>query len=191
MSTLITILIAGIFTNNLLASKLLGIENATEKVTPRALLNKCGVLSALLFLSSLATYPIVKYLLTPFGADYLSPLVSVIIICAISFLAFSLSKKYAESVYLFLKEHSSVLSCSTVVLGLCLNISYNEITTNFIAAVVYVIASAMGFTLVSFMFYAINKQIEETSLPLCMKGLPITLLIASFIALAFGGFSGI
>ena len=191
MSTLITILFAGIFTNNLLTSKLLGIENITENNSWSALLKKCGLLSALMFLSAIATYPVLRYLLNPLKVDYLAPLVSVIIICGLLWLTFFLTKKYAEYGYKFLKENGSVLGCSTVVLGLCLNLANNDLVTGFITAMVYAIASAIGFTVVTLMFYAINNRLEDANLPECVKGLPTTLFIASFIALAFSGFSGI
>ncbi len=191
MSNLITLLIAGIFTDNLLTSKLLGLENVGEKTTPTELLKKCGALTVLLFVSSAVTYPVFRWVLTPLGAEYLYPFCAVIIVCSLLAAAFFLSKRYLPVVYSFLNKNRQVLTCSAVVLGLCLNAAQSDLVTGYLAALIYSLASSVGFAAVSFIFYAINNRLSDSSLPECVKGLPVTLIVASFISLAFSGFAGI
>lgn len=191
MSSFTTLLIAGIFTDNLLTSKLLGLENVSEKTAPTELLKKCGALAALLFVSSAVTYPVFRWVLTPLGAEYLYPFCAVIIICSLLAAAFFLSKRYLPAVYGFLSKYKQVLICSAVVLGLCLNAVQSDLVTGYLTALFYSFASSVGFAAVSFIFYAINNRLSDSGLPECVKGLPATLIVASFISLAFSGFAGI
>lgn len=192
MSSFVTLLVAGIFTDNVITAKLLGVDELYENDgSTVALLKKCGALTALLMLSVLITYPLYALVLSPLGLEYLSAFVTVIVICAVLVAAFLLSKRFLPVLYGFLKDNSRILTCSAVVLGLCLNTFQNELITGYLTAIIYTVASAVGFTLVSLIFYAIRERLEGTDLPECVKGLPITLLIASLLSLAFSGLSGI
>lgn len=192
MSSLVTLLVAGIFTDNIITAKLLGVDELYEKDrSTAALLKKCGALTALLLVSVLITYPLYSLALKPLGLEYFSALVAVIVICAVLVGAFLLSKRFLPVLYGFLQENSRILTCSAVVLGLCLNTFQNELVTGYLTAIIYTVVSGVGFTLVCLIFYAIRERLEATDLPECVKGLPITLLIASLISLAFSGLAGI
>jgi electron transport complex protein RnfA len=188
MNSFIVLLIAGIFTENLVTSKLFGIsEVSAAKTTPINLIRKCGVLSALLFVATAAAFPVNYYLLPLLDVEYLAPVVSVIIISGLIFATFAISKKILPAVYGFLKEHETVLICSAAVFGMVLTASQNELVTGFGGALLYALASGIGFTIVAFIFYGIHYRLEETNFPATLKGLPMTLIIASLISLAFSG----
>lgn len=192
MSSLVTLFIAAVFTDNIITAKLLGVDELYEKDRSLiSLLKKCGVLTALLVLSSAATYPVQEWLLNPLGAGYLSAFAFALIICGILFALYLISKRFSPKLFEFLKENSRVLVCSSVVLGLCLSVSQNDIVTNYWTSLFYSFASGVGFTLVSLIFFAVRERLNETDLPECVNGLPITLLIASLLSLAFSGFAGI
>ncbi len=192
MSSLITLFIAAVFTDNIVTAKLLGVDELYEKDRSLiSLLKKCGVLTALLVLASAVTYPVQEWILKPLGAGYLSAFAFALIICGILFALYLISKRFSPKLFAFLKENSRVLVCSAVVLGLCLSVSQNDLVTNYWTSLFYSFASGIGFTLVSLIFFTVRERLNETDLPECVKGLPITLLIASLLSLAFSGFAGI
>lgn len=192
MSSLVTLFIAAVFTDNIVTAKLLGVDELYEKDRSLiSLLKKCGVLIALLVLASAVTYPVQEWILNPLGAGYLSAFAFALIICGILFALYLISKRFSPKLFTFLKENSRVLVCSSVVLGLCLSVSQNDLVTNYWTSLFYSFASGVGFTLVSLIFFAVRERLNETDLPECVNGLPITLLIASLLSLAFSGFAGI
>lgn len=188
MSNFIALLMAGIFTDNIVTSKLLGIEDASENSgSALSLIKKCGVLTALLVLSTAVSYPVTEYILVLLGLGYLSSLAAVIIICGLLAAADIISKKYLPTVYEFLEKNRRVLVCSSVVLGMCLSAAQNELVTGYLSALVFAAATGIGFALVSFVFYGIRHRLDASDLPEAVKGLPVTLVIASLISMAFSG----
>lgn len=193
MKLFITLLISGIFTNNIITNSLLGVDELEKSKTKTTLelIKDCGVLTALLLVCTAVTYPILKWVLAPLKAEYLSALVCVIIICGIIFGLFEFTRRFLPEIYKIVKQNSNMLVCSPIVLGLCLMNVGNELISSYPLALLYAVVSGIGFTAVSFVFMFISQRIYETNLPQSVKGLPITLIIAALISLAFGGFSGI
>lgn len=187
MSGVLALLIAGVFTENVITSKLLGVEQIEDKITLKSLLQKCGVLSVLLFATTLVTYPVFRFILVPLGAEYLSAFCGVIIICGLIAATIVLAKRFLPSLHKFLNVNREVLTCSAVVLGLSLSFMQNELVTGYLSALVLSLSSCVGFTAVSVVFHGINDRLKESDLPECIKGLPITLTVAAFISLAFSG----
>lgn len=192
MSAVITLLAAAILTDNIVLSKLLGVTEATtEQAGLFPLLKKCGLLTALMLVTTAAFYPLDRFVLSPLGIEYLSALVAIIIICGILALIFILSKRFLPAVYGFISRNSALLYCSAAVLGVCLSsVTYDKIT-NYPLALLYAVGAGLGLTLVSIIFYGINYRMATADLPDTVKGLPISLIIAALLSLAFGGFAGI
>lgn len=189
MSVFLTVLLAGIVTDNIVLSRLLGFEESSLSDSMLDVAKKGGLISALLLISTAATYPLLKFLLLPFGLGYLSAFVAVLVICGILALAFTLSKKLLPSVHSFLEGNRAVLGCSAAVLGVCLLSLENDYVTTYPEALVYALASGIGFTLVSLVFFAIRERMKTAELPYFVKGLPLTLLTASLLSMAMGGFA--
>ncbi len=192
MSAVITLLAAAILTDNIVLSKLLGVtEAADEQAGLLPLLKKCGLLTALMLITTAAFYPLDRFVLSPLEIEYLSALAAIIIICGILALVFTLSKKLLPAVYGFISQNSALLYCSAAVLGVCLSsVTYDNVTS-YPLALLYAVGAGLGFTLVSVIFYAINYRMAAVELPDTVKGLPITLIIAALLSVAFGGFAGI
>ena len=74
-----------------------------------------------------------------------------------------------------------------------LGVALNNITLdyNFLEMCVYSLAISVGYLLVIFVFSAIREQLEKAPVPKAFKGVPIALICAAFMALAFNGFSGL
>jgi electron transport complex protein RnfA len=100
-----------------------------------------------------------------------------------------LIKKYFPSLYESFGVYLPLITTNCVVLGVCLNvINYNY---NFLEVLVYSLSISAGYLLVLFIFSAIRSQLERNSVPKTFKGVPIALIVAACMAMAFSAFSGI
>lgn len=193
MKILMTLIFAGIFTNNIITANLLGVDylHYNKKKGYSTLLKSCAVLTAFLFVSAAATYPVLKWVLTPLKLSYLSPLVCIILICTIIFAVYFLSNKCLPKLYSFLKTHFKPKTNLPLILGLCLLSVGNETIIGYPFALLYSVITGIGFTATTVIFSSIYKRLATAELPETIKGLPLTLIIAALISLAFGGFAGI
>ncbi len=192
MSIFFSVMVAGILTDNILLSGLLGFEEASAPENSILnILKKCGFTEALAFLSTLISYPLVKWVLKPLNLDILGPLLCVLVICGICFAAFILTKMFLPSVYKTLNHYKQVITCSALVLGICMKNFTADYVLGFGTSLVYSVAAMLGFLLVSVIFWGIRDFLTDESLPETVKGLPITLLAAALLSMAFQGFAGV
>ncbi len=192
MSIFLSIIVSAVLTDNIVLSSLLGFEQATDKDSSLLeILKKCGITAALVFLSSAVTYPIIRWLLLPFGLDLLSGLVCIIVISGLIVATFILTKMFLPEVYSFLDGYKSVITCSALVLGICLKISSADLIFGYGTALLYALFSMVGFLIVSLIFWSLRGVLNSEDLPRSLRGLPVTLLVAAFISMAFQGFIGV
>ncbi len=193
MKILMTLFFAGIFTNNIITANLLGIDSLhySSKKSFGSLLKNCALLTVLLFVSSAVTYPVFKYVLAPLKLGYLSALVCVILISLILFAVYFLSGKFSPKLYSLLKTCFKPKTGLPILFGLCLLNAGNEIITSYPLALLYSVITGLGFTLTTVIFISIHRRLAESDIPEVLRGLPMTLIIAALISLAFGGFAGI
>ncbi len=191
MDTIITLIFAGLLTDNIVLSKLFLVGKSQEKQTASSILIRSGILGVLMLLSVAATYPIIKWVLTPLSLGFLAPLIALLIVCGIIFAAFLLSRAFVPWLYGVLCAHREFFVCFAAVLCLNLNVFGVDYITGYPEALLYAVISALGFMLVSFIFFGLRTALSKTDIPQSLCGLPMTLLIASLLSMAFGGFSGI
>lgn len=193
MKILIPLLVSGIFTSNLITSNLLGIDALEDgkKTNLLSVLKGGLILTLLLFASTAALVPLNIYVVTPLNIEYLSPLICVIVICAMVYTVNLISKRFIPKLYEFFGANIGAQTLCAVALGLCLISVKNELITSYPVALLYSAICGVGFTLVSIIFFTLNERLKLAELPASVRGLPITLFIASLISLAFGGLAGI
>ncbi len=193
MKILMTLLFAGIFTNNIITANLLGIDSLhySKKKYFSSVLKNCALLTALLFISAAVTYPVFKWVLAPLKLGYLYALVCVILISLILFAVYFLSGKFSPKLYSLLKTFFKTQTCLPIVFGLCLLNTGNEIIISYPLALLYSVITGLGFSLTTVIFISIHRRLAESDIPEVIRGLPMTLIIAAIISLAFGGFAGI
>ncbi len=191
MDTVITLIFAGLLTDNVVLSKLFLVSESQKKQTISSILIKSGILATLMVLSVACTYPIIKWVLTPLSIGFLAPLIALLIVCGIIFAAFLLSRAFVPTLYSTLGAEREFFVCFAAVLCLNLNVFGVEYIAGYLGAFLYAVVSALGFMLVSFIFFGLRTALSKTDIPEILCGLPITLLIASLLSMAFGGFSGI
>ncbi|MEG1887361.1 MAG: RnfABCDGE type electron transport complex subunit A [Oscillospiraceae bacterium] len=190
MSSLITIFLAGIMTENMVLSKFLGICPflGVSKKLKTAVSMSLAVIFVMV-LSTAATYPIYAYILLPNGLDYLQTIVFILIIAALVQLVEIALKKFMPPIYSALGIYLPLITTNCAVLGITIlnftkDLSYGESLVNSLGA-------GVGFLVAMVLFAGVRSRLETCDIPKPLQGLPITLISAAIVSLSFLGFSGI
>lgn len=139
-------------------------------------------------ISSSATYLIYTYILVPFGLEYLKTIAFILVIAAIVQFIEMFLRKFVPALYNALGIYLPLITTNCAVLGSALLNIQNGY--NFIYSVTFGFSSAVGFTLAIVIFAGVRARIEFAEPPRSFRGIPITLITAGLIAMAFSGFSG-
>ncbi|MBR4743949.1 MAG: RnfABCDGE type electron transport complex subunit A [Oscillospiraceae bacterium] len=190
MTKLLAILFASVLVNNYTLVKFLGIcpfLGVSKKVDQAA-----GMGIAVIFVmlvATAATWPIQTFLLDPYGLGYLQTIVFILVIAALVQFVEIVLKRYLPSLHQSLGIYLPLITTNCAVLG----VTINNITDgyNFLTSMVSSLGCGVGFLLAMVLFAGVRSRVEEAIPPKAFSGIPITLISASIVALAFYGFSGI
>ena len=190
LKELTLILMAGVLVNNYVLQKFLGICPflGVSKKFGQA----CGMGIAVTFVMLVATavtYPLYTYLLVPNGLEYLQTILFILVIAALVQFVEIVLKKFVPALHAALGVYLPLITTNCAVLGVTLN----NITDGygFLESMVSSLGVGLGFLLAMVLFAGVRSRIENCPAPECMKGLPITLVAASIVSLAFFGFGGV
>jgi electron transport complex, RnfABCDGE type, A subunit len=186
----IIIFIAAVFVNNVVLAQFLGIcpfLGVSKKVDTA--IGMGGAVTFVLTLSTLVTFLINEYALNPFGLGYLQTIVFILIIASLVQIVEIVLKKVSPPLYQALGVFLPLISTNCAILGVAILVIQKEY--NLLESMVYAISTAIGFALALIIFAGIREQMERTNIPTAMKGMPIALITAGLLAMAFMGFSGI
>ena len=188
--SLIIILMSSVLVNNYVLSRFLGI--CPFLGVSKKLNSAVGMGVAVTFVMLMATavtYPLQYYVLEPNGLAYLQTIVFILVIAALVQFVEILLKKFIPALHKSLGVYLPLITTNCAVLG----VTINNITDgyNFIESMVSSLGCGLGFLLAMVMFSGIRTYIDESEVPESFKGLPVTLIAASFVSLAFFGFAGI
>ncbi|MFC0275560.1 electron transport complex protein RnfA [Enterococcus devriesei] len=190
MQAFVTILVAGILTDNFVLSQFLGI--CPFLGVSKKLDTAVGMSLAVTFvmvLATLVTYPIYSALLIPMGLDYLQTIVFILTIAALVQLVEVVMKRYMTPLYNALGIYLPLITTNCAVLGVTiLNFSKNY---SFIQSMVNAFAAGIGFLIAMVIFAGVRGRLEGNDIPKSLQGLPITLIAAAIVALSFLGFAGL
>ncbi|MEO1768232.1 MULTISPECIES: electron transport complex protein RnfA [Enterococcus] len=190
MQTFVTILVAGILTDNFVLSQFLGI--CPFLGVSKKLDTAIGMSLAVTFvmvLATLVTYPIYSSLLVPLGLDYLQTIVFILTIAALVQLVEVIMKRYMTPLYNALGIYLPLITTNCAVLGVTiLNFSKNY---TYIQSIVNAFAAGVGFLVAMVIFAGVRGRLEGNDIPKSLQGLPITLVAAALVALSFLGFAGL
>ncbi len=192
MSNIITIILAGILTENMVLAKFLGICPflGVSKKTNTAVSMGIAV-TLVMLLSTAVTYPIHTYILLPYGLGYLQTIVFILVIAALVQLVEIILKKYIPPLYEALGIYLPLITTNCAVLGITMLNFTNTRITNFVEALFNSLGAGLGFLLAMFIFAGIRGRLETSNIPESLKGLPITLIAAAIVSLSFLGFAGV
>ena len=196
VKSLISVFLAAILTENYVLSKFLGI--CPFLGVSKKLNTAVGMSAAVTFVMVLATavtYPIYQYLLVPNELDYLQTIVFILIIAGLVQLVEIVLKKYIPSLYQSLGVYLPLITTNCAILGVTMLVLQKVDTTTAYTytyghALVNALGAGVGFLVAMVMFAGVRSRLETADIPKSLKGLPITLVSASLVALSFLGFSG-
>lgn len=188
--SLILILMAGVLVNNYVLQRFLGICPflGVSKKSSQAV--GMGVAVTFVMLSATAvTWPIQTYLLDEFDLGYLQTIVFILVIAALVQFVEIVLKKFIPALHRSLGVYLPLITTNCAVLG----VTINNITDgyNFVESMVSSLGVGLGFLLAMVLFAGVRSRIENCPAPKAFKGLPITLIAASIVSLAFFGFAGV
>ena len=190
MKELILILMGGVLVNNYVLQRFLGICPflGVSKKFNQAFGMGVAVTFVMLFATA-ATYPIQKFILDKFDLGYLQTIVFILVIAALVQFVEIILKKFIPALHKSLGVYLPLITTNCAVLG----VTINNITDgyNFIESMVSSLGVGLGFLFAMVLFAGVRSRIENCPSPESIKGLPITLIAASIVSLAFFGFSGI
>ena len=189
IKSLILILMAGVLANNYVLQKFLGICPflGVSKKFDQA--SGMGIAVTFVMLCATAvTYPI-QLLLDSFDLGYLQTIVFILVIAALVQFVEIILKKFIPALHKSLGVYLPLITTNCAVLGVAINNVTAEF--NFVQSMFSSLGVGLGFLLAMVLFAGVRSRIENAPAPECMKGLPVTLVAASIVSLAFLGFGGI
>ena len=189
LKTLLTVLLAGILTDNIVLAKTTGIcpfLGVSKKYKQAA-----GMGIAVIFVmlcASAVTWPIYKALET-LDITFLKTIVFIIDIAALVQFVEIILKKYIPSLYKSLGVYLPLITTNCAVLGVAeTNVKEGY---NFITSMASSLGVGLGFLIAMLLFAGVRTRIENCPSPKPVRGLPITLIAAAIVAMAFLGFDGV
>ena len=184
------IIIGAIFVNNVVLAQFLGIcpfLGVSSKVE-----TSMGMGAAVTFvmaLSAVVTWLIQNYILVPLGIEYMQTIVFILVIAALVQMVEIVLKKVSPSLYQALGIFLPLITTNCAVLGVAILMIQKEFSL--LQGVVYNVSIALGFALALVIFAGLRERIEFEEAPTAFQGVPIALITASILAMAFMGFSGL
>ena len=139
-------------------------------------------------LSSAVTYVVYHYILVRFNLEYLQTIAFILVIAALVQFIEMFLRKFVPALYNALGIFLPLITTNCAVLGSAL--LEVEKGYNFIYSVVFGLSAALGFTLAIVIFAGVRQRLELADCPKAFKGMPIALVTAGLIAMAFSGFTG-
>ena len=195
MKELLAILLTSMLVENFVLSKFLAICSFLGVSKKFNQASGMGIAVTFVMLCATAvTYPLYMYALVPLKLEYLQTIVFILVIAALVQFVEIVLKKFIPSLHKSLGVYLPLITTNCAVLGVTINNlkpdSNGEVFT-FLESMISSLGVGLGFLLAMVLFAGVRSRIENCPSPKCFKGVPITLVAASIVALAFFGFAGV
>lgn len=190
MKTLILIAIGSALVNNVVLSQFLGLcpfLGVSKKIKTAS-----GMGFAVIFVITISSFLaslIYSFILVPLNLTYLNTIVFILVIAALVQFVEMFLKKASPSLYKALGVYLPLITTNCAVLGVALTNVSKEY--DILTSVVNGFGTAVGFTIAIVILAGVRERTEHNDIPEAFKGMPITLITAGLMAIAFIGFSGI
>lgn len=190
IQSILTILISTILVNNYVFAQFLGIcpflgvSSKTETAAGMGI-----AVTFVVVIASAVTWLIQVYILDVLGLGYLQTIVFILVIASLVQFVEMVIKKASPSLYTAMGVYLPLITTNCVVLGVTvLNVQkgYNLIETVFSG-----LGASLGFTLALLLIAALRERLQYAAIPKPLQGVPIALISAGLMALAFSGFAGL
>ncbi|MBN1107568.1 MAG: electron transport complex subunit RsxA [Bacteroidales bacterium] len=186
----ILIIISAVFINNIVLSQFLGIcpfLGVSNKVNTA--IGMSGAVTFVLVLATIVTYLIQTYVLEKLGIGFMQTITFILVIAALVQMVEIILKKISPPLYQALGIFLPLITTNCAVLGVAILVIKKDY--NLLEGVVYGASNAIGFGLALIILAGIREQLDLADVPKGMKGVPVSLITAGILALAFMGFTGI
>ena len=194
ISELLVICVGAILINNFVLVQFLGIcpfLGVSRKVETAS-----GMGFAVVFVmlcASALTWVVQEYLLVPFGIEYMQTIAFILVIAVLVQFVEMFLQKSIPALYNSLGVYLPLITTNCAVLGVAIqNITkFGGTEMSFIKSIVYGTSAGLGFTLAIVLFAGVRERLESSEIPNFLKGMPIVLVTAALLSIAFLGFSGL
>lgn len=190
MSNIFLLMLTAVLTENFIFLKFYGIcpfLGVSEK--PDTALGMGMAVTFVMTISSAVTYGVYHLLLAPLGLEYLMTIAFILIIASLVQFIEMFLRRFLPSLYSALGIYLPLITTNCAVLGAALlNISEGY---TFLESVVYGFSAALGFTLAIVLFAGVRERLKYAEPPKAFAGMPLLLIAAGLVAMAFSGFSGV
>lgn len=190
MKELILVLISAALVNNVVLSQFLGLCPflGVSKKTKTAASMGAAVIFVIM-IASAVTYGIQYGILEPLGMGYMQTIVFILVIAALVQLVEMLLKKMSPALYSALGVYLPLITTNCAVLGVAITNIQNG--SNFAESMMNSLGTSVGFLISIVIMAGIRERIEGNSIPKPFQGMPIVLITAGLMAIAFCGFAGV
>ena len=188
--TLGAIIIGAIFVNNVVLSQFLGIcpfLGVSSKVETS--LGMGMAVTFVMALSSVVTWCLQEFVLERFEIEFMQTIVFILVIAALVQMVEIVLKKVSPSLYQALGIFLPLITTNCAVLGIAILSVQKEF--DLVTGVVYSVSMAIGFALALVLFAGIRERLDVEDVPKAMRGVPIALIAAGLLAMAFMGFANV
>lgn len=194
ISELLIISVGAILINNFVLVQFLGIcpfLGVSKKVETAS-----GMGFAVVFVmicASALTWLVQEYLLIPFGIEYMQTIAFILVIAVLVQFVEMFLQKSVPSLYNSLGVYLPLITTNCAVLGVAINniTKFGGTEMSFVKSIVYGGSAGLGFTLAIVLFAGVRERLETSDVPEFLKGMPIVLITAALLSIAFLGFSGL
>lgn len=186
----IAIIISAIFVNNIVFAQFLGIcpfLGVSSKLS-----NAVGMgiaVTVVMVISTLVTSLLQNFVLVPLELEYMQTILFILVIAALVQMLEIIMKKVSPGLYVALGVFLPLITTNCAVLGVAIMVTQKGMSLT--QSVVYAFATAIGFLMALVIFAGIREQLELADVPRPMRGIPVALITAGILAMAFMGFAGI
>ena len=193
------IIVSAIFVNNIVLSQFLGIcpfLGVSNKLSTAV--GMSGAVCFVITLATLVTYLLQVYVLAPLNIEFLQTIAFILVIAALVQMVEIVLKKVSPSLYSALGIFLPLITTNCAVLGVALIVVTKEFSfggephmLNLVESLVYALSTAVGYGLAMVLFAGIRETLALNSVPKSFEGVPVALVAAGIMAMAFMGFSGL
>ena len=208
MTDILAILVAALFSQNFVLVKFLGIcpfLGVSKKVD--SALGMGLAVTAVMVLTCAVTYPIYTFILMPLGLEYMEILVFILVIACLVQMLEMLLKKFSPGLYSAMGVYLPLVTTNCAILGIAENVIAKAASAEgagFILKgvffgkwlnipMVYSMGTAvlaglfygLGFTLAIVLLAGIRQRVDKLEVAKSMRGFPLTMIVACFMAMAF------
>ncbi len=189
MKEYVLLMVSAALVNNVILARFLGLCSFMGVTTRIDTAIGMGMATTFVItVSSMADWAVQAFLLEPYSLGYLRTVTFILVIAAAVQFTEMTVKKVSPPLFQMLGIYLPLITTNCAVLGVALLLVEGRMS--FISSTLFAFASAIGYSLVMVMFAGLRERLALVDVPRLFAGPPIGFIVASLLALAFMGFSG-